>query len=159
MIKGIDTGVPTLVASYLKRNDDGNLKVYFYENDAEVSAFMQQISNTDSVKSLVKEVKTKYESVRSANPDLDALLQSMGSASSSSQETETETEGSREMNALADLNIRASASTEADILGYVLTGETVTVLGAEEADGFVRISYDDGAGNIIEGYVKLEYLS
>ena len=158
---GVDAGVPALIATYLKKNDAGKLTVYSYkDDDPEVSAFMQKVSNSDSVQTLARQVQTQYEQVRSANPELDTLLDSAAGNSGSTPEKETETEqaAERTMTAMYDLNIRETASTDANILGTVAQNSTVTVIGAQEGDGFVRISYDTGAG-VVEGYVKLEYLA
>ena len=160
---GVDAGVPALIATYLKKNDAGKLTVYSYkDDDPDVSAFMQKVSNSDSVQTLARQVQTQYEQVRSANPELDTLLDSAagnsGSSSTPGKETETEQAAERTMTAMYDLNIRETASTDANILGTVAQNSTVTVIGAQEGDGFVRISYDTGAG-VVEGYVKLEYLA
>lgn len=52
------------------------------------------------------------------------------------------------------VNVRASASEEAEVLGQLEPGSQTTRL-EERDDGWSRINYSDG----IEGYVKSEYLS
>jgi uncharacterized protein YgiM (DUF1202 family) len=56
------------------------------------------------------------------------------------------------------LRIREKASTESSILTVMDEGAIVTVLSAENADGWMKISYKDASGKSWEGYVNCEYL-
>jgi len=51
------------------------------------------------------------------------------------------------------LNVRADASTEAELLGQVPEGEELSIV--EEKDGWVKVTVDDGKGFVSSDYVDI----
>ncbi len=58
----------------------------------------------------------------------------------------------------SSVNVRASASTSASVVGQLYNNDTVTVLG-EAVDGWYNIEYTNSSGAKIKGYCSADYLT
>ena len=156
------TLVPSLARLYLESDETGTLVVRSgWDTDAAISDYVNTVTTESDVQELITTVNDKYESALASDSALRDFLNGMsgGSGSTGEENKQEETDASmpEEMTAEVDMNIRQAPSTEAGIAGSLPVGEIVTVI-AEADDGWVQIEYDSGWG-VIEGYVRLEYLS
>lgn len=78
-------------------------------------------------------------------------------------ESQQESEISSKVSYTATVNrngvrIRKSNSKESDIVTTLAEGVIVTVLDEEDENGWVKVSYTDGAGSELKGYILSDYL-
>ena len=160
-VANIDTLVPSLSRLYLITNTNGKLVVSAdSDSDTQIADYINTVSADADVQALISDVNRQYQAALDSDAALKEYVNTLDTGSSSGSDTsegsETQTE-SREMTATAGLNIRQEPSTEAAIIGSVISGTNVTVL-EEVADGWCRINYATTQGTV-EGYVKLQYLT
>ena len=151
-VAGFDTLVPSLYRLYVFTDVDGKMKIASnVDADPQILDFIQQATLEDDVKSLIAEVNVKYEQAIESDPSLKAFFAGEETAvnQNAGNETRISTTG---------INLRPTPSTEQDALATVPAGAEVTVL-EDLTDGWSHITYDDGSGSVLEGYVRTEYLS
>ena len=158
-IPDFETLVPSLRMLYLV-TEEGELKVLAdYESDPEIASFVNNIAKDADVQQLLARVNAEYDQALNSDAELKAYLTDLEAVASEGEEEENQNgeNGAGEVRtALYALNIRETASTEANILGGVPANSEVTVLQDVE-DGWTQISFDPGTGAVI-GYVRTEYL-
>ena len=159
-IPDFETLVPSLRMQYLL-TEDGALKIFAdYHSDPEIAEYVTKVTNEADVQQLLQQVNDEYAKALNSDPDLAAYLSNLTADAQEDDQKEeagtTQGEGETRT-ALYGLNIREQTSTESNILGSVPANAQVTVL-QDVDDGWSRISYDPGGGEII-GYVRTEYLS
>jgi len=172
---GIDTLAPGLTTLYFCPREDGSLYICdanMTEQDTEyIKAFMAQTDVAD----LFAMVETKYAEALDADTALKDFMSTLSAkldaevsaamaqtqpeegqeqepAESQTQEPEQPQNVEELVKATDTVNVRASDSENADRIGRVAQGETITRYEKKE-NGWSRVSYD---GN--EGYIKSEYL-
>ncbi|MDO5337206.1 MAG: SH3 domain-containing protein [Eubacteriales bacterium] len=146
---GISTPVPALSQLYVKTDSDGQLKICGnMESDEQISAFTEKLLQDEDVQELVSRVNQEYEDAQNNDEALKQFLQGLGDDTDS----QTDSSSSTTMTANTTCNVRAAASTDAQLLGTLYTGEQVEKTG-EEGE-WVQISYGDQTG-----YVYRDYLS
>ncbi len=160
-IPEFETLVPSLRMQYLL-TEDGSLKIFAdYHSDPQIAEYVTKVTNEADVQQLLQQVNDEYASALNSDPDLAAYLSSLTADAQAAEEADEDTTAAagagEERTALYGLNIREQTSTESNILGSVPANAQVKVLQDVE-DGWSRISYDPGGGEII-GYVRTEYLS
>ena len=164
-VTGYETLVPSLSRLYLVTGEGGDLVVKSdWDTDSAIVDYVDSVTSDADVRALRSDVTKQYETAINSDEDLKAFLEGISNSGSSSSdekseegEADADSSTSGEMTAIADLNIRETPSTEANILGSVYQGTNVTVL-EDAGDGWVHISYDTGSGTI-QGYVRSEYLN
>lgn len=158
-MEGIDTLAPSLVRYYLKTNDAGDL-VIEHGGVEDHKEFVAQLTNQTEVKDLIADVQAKLQAAREEDSALNSFLAAAtpeGSGSGQEGAQNASAASGKQMTANGELNIRQTPSTDASIMGVVMTGTNVTVL-EDAGDGWAHIIYSMDSGDI-EGYVRLEYLT
>lgn len=152
-VKDIDTLVPSLTQFYLKSNEDGSYYIADTTGDTAAEQFIEEMRKSSEVQSLISAVKEDCKEAEDSDPVLKDFMAKYGNGSQDDEpEAETEAGEGSEVVALDTSNIRAEASTEADIIGTLYTGETVTKTG-ETDDGWTQVDY-----NGVTAYIKSELL-
>ena len=143
--QGIDTKAPALTQFYVYKNSDGN---WVIDNgalqDSEISAYMEsQLSDSD-VAALVTKVQKELDQAQQSDPSLADFLNGLGDEASVS--TAVEAENGTMLTATDESNVRAEASTDAEILGVISAGDQVEKTGTDGE--WVQIDYDGETGYI-----------
>ena len=142
LYKDVSTAEPVLSSFYIITDADGSLKIDG-RNDPSVDSYMSSLEANADVTALSNKVRAAKDSAISADPALASFLDSMGQGGSSSS---GEVQESVRMRANSDCNVRASASTEGDVLGICDEGTEVTVLGSE--GDWTKVNYNGQTGYI-----------
>ncbi len=171
---GIDTLAPGLTTFYLCPREDGSLYICDGNMTQQDTDYVKAIVAQADVADIFSRVQTKYAEAVDADPALSEFMaglsakldaevsQAMAQAEGESGET-TEEQPQQEQQAQSQaveelvkatdtVNVRASDSENADRIGRVAMGETVTRYEKKE-NGWSRVDY-----NGTEGYIKSEYL-
>ena len=179
--KDINTLAPGLTTLYICPREDGSLYICDGDLDDNTTAYIKSVVAQDDVVDLFSMVETKYAEAIDANADLSSFMDNLSAkldeevsrarppppgktaqttdATDAAQEEQpaeeeqpTENVMEEQVTATDTVNVRSSDSENADRIGQVAMGETVTRYEAKE-NGWSRISYNGG-----DGYVKSEYL-
>ncbi|MDO4343853.1 MAG: SH3 domain-containing protein [Eubacteriales bacterium] len=151
-VKDIDTYVPSLTQFYLKTNEDGTLYIADAESDAQAKQFVEETTASTEVQNLIASVQEECKAAEDSDPALKEFMNTYGN-SQGENSVEGSAGDSSEMVANDEVYVRAEASTEAEILGGLYIGETVTKI-SETDDGWTQIDYNGQTA-----YVKSEFLS
>ncbi len=185
-LTGIETPAPTLREMYLEPDGSGGLLVVPADDyTSQISSYTQMRQTDSDVQALITDVNdTLIE--RCVEDDNLARYVYSGSSESSEEEEpsagEEEEDSSESAEEMEDaendeeeedhssdtvigtatvtegVNVRSEASTNGEILSALYAGLTVEVY--ENLDnGWSRISFVDGTGATVSGYVKSDYLS
>lgn len=173
---GIDTLAPGLTTFYLCPREDGSLYICDGNMTQQDTDYVKAIVAQADVADIFSRVQTKYAEAMDADASLNefmaglsakldaevsqAMAQAEGESGEATQEqTEEPQEQQSQSQAVEELvkatdtvNVRASDSENADRIGRVAMGETVTRYEKKE-NGWSRVDY-----NGTEGYIKSEYL-
>ena len=141
--QGIETKAPALTQFYVYKNSEGN---WVIDNgalqDSEISAYMEnQLSDSD-VSDLVKKVQNELNQAQQSDSSLAEFLNGLGEEASVS----TDAEDGTMLTTTDECNVRAEASTDAEILGVISAGEQVEKKGTDGE--WVQIDYDGETGYI-----------
>lgn len=178
--KDINTLAPGLTTLYICPREDDSLYICDGDLDDNTTTYIKSIVAQDDVVDLFSMVETKYAEAIDADADLSSFMdslsakldeevsQAMAQAESEAGEATDATDEAQEeqpaeeqpaenvmeeqVTATDTVNVRSSDSENADRIGQIAMGETVTRYEAKE-NGWSRISYNGG-----DGYVKSEYL-
>ena len=167
-----DTLIPGMQTMYVCTNDQGSLYINEDESDSDAAAYIKQVSEESDVVDLSNRVQEEYNSLMAENPDLKsyiddtynqiqvAVAEALGNAEASgtsidstSGASDTSASGVTALKANDVVNVRASASEDADVLGQTVSGDTYTLI-EEQDDGWSQIEFDGQTG-----YVKTEYFT
>lgn len=167
-----DTLIPGMQTMYVCTNDQGSLYINEDESDSDAAAYIKQVSEESDVVDLSNRVQEEYNSLMADNPDLKsyiddtynqiqvAVAEALGNAEASetsgdstSGTSDTSASGVTALKANDVVNVRASASEDADVLGQTVSGDTYTLI-EEQDDGWSQIEFDGQTG-----YVKTEYFT
>ena len=141
--QGIETKAPALTQFYVYKNSEGN---WVIDNgalqDSEISTYMEnQLSDSD-VSDLVKKVQNELDQAQQSDSSLAEFLNGLGEEASVS----TDAEDGTMLTTTDECNVRAEASTDAEILGVISAGEQVEKKGTDGE--WVQIDYDGETGYI-----------
>ncbi len=167
-----DTLIPGMQTMYVCTNDQGSLYINEDESDSDAAAYIKQVSEESDVVDLSNRVQEEYNSLMAENPDLKsyiddtynqiqvAVAEALGNAEASgtsidstSGTSDTSASGVTALKANDVVNVRASASEDADVLGQTVSGDTYTLI-EEQDGGWSQIEFDGQTG-----YVKTEYFT
>lgn len=170
----INTLAPGLTTLYICSKEDGSLYICEGGMDEQVTAYIKGIVEQTDVADLFSMVETKYAEAVDADADLNAFMSSLSTKldeevsqamaqaqpdESESAETEepqetepTENVMEEKVKATDTVNVRSSDSENADRIGQVAMGDTITRYEVKE-NGWSRVDY-----NGTEGYIKSEFL-
>ena len=141
--QGIDTKAPALTQFYVYKNSEGT---WLIDNgalqDSEISAYMEKQLSDSDVAALVTKVQKELDQAQQSDPSLADFLNGLGDEASVS----TEAENGTILTATEECNVRAEASTDAEILGVISGGDQVEKTGTEGE--WVQIDYDGETGYI-----------
>ena len=141
--QGIDTKAPALTQFYVYKNSEGT---WVIDNgalqDSEISAYMEKQLSDSDVAALVTKVQKELDQAQQSDPSLADFLNGLGDEASVS----TEAENGTILTATEECNVRAEASTDAEILGVISGGDQVEKTGTEGE--WVQIDYDGETGYI-----------
>ena len=74
---GFDVDVPALTQFYIITAEDGSLRLVSDITDPTVTEYINQVLQSDDVKTMVSEVQEQYDAVMNENPDLQAYVASL----------------------------------------------------------------------------------
>ncbi len=166
--KNISTPAPGLTSLYIRTKDDGSLYVYDGELSEPVTTYIKAICAQDDVVNLLNDVDKEYNKAADADEDLAKFMGALPTAlddavaselaaradAAASEAGGEQEEGPKSIEAKVKetVNVRKSPSTDAEKLGKVMGGDTITVV--ENLDnGWSKMDYQGE-----EGYVKTEFL-
>lgn len=141
--QGVETKAPALTQFYVYKNSEGNWVINNGAlQDSEISAYMEKQLSDSDVSALIKKVQNELDQAQQSDPSLEEFLNGLGEESGVS----TEAEDGTMLTASEECNVRAEASTDADILGVISAGDQVQKTGTDGE--WVQIDYDGQTGYI-----------
>lgn len=171
---GIDTLAPGLTTIYVCPNEDGSLYINSMLNDQDTEYIKTVVAQQDVV-DLFSMVETKYAEAVDADGNLKSFMEGLSakldaevSEAMAAVENENnpedasqgEGEGGTTENVVAEkvkatdtVNVRTSDSENADRLGQIAMGDTITRYETKD-NGWSRVDY-----NGQDGYIKSEFLA
>ena len=153
-VKDINTLVPSLTQFFLKLDESGNYYIADPTGDAAAEAFIEEMRKSTEVQELIDTVAKSCAAAEDSDPVLKDFMKQYGNSQGSDEEPEEAEGDGNEMIAIeGPLNVRAEASTDADIVGALYVGDVVTVTG-ETGDGWYEIDLNGETA-----YVWGEYLA
>lgn len=172
---GIDTLAPGLTTLYICSNADGSLYINSMLSDQDTD-YIQKVVAQEDVGDLFSLVETKYAEAIDADANLSSFMEGLSAkldtevseamaaieaaaAEEGSSQEPQEGEETPSENVLAEkvkatdtVNVRSSDSENADRIGQIAQGDTITRYEAK-ANGWSRVDYNGS-----EGYIKSEFL-
>lgn len=145
-----DTLVPSLWGLYLKTREDGSLYVADWEDDETVSAYIEAQKSEADVKALIDRVNTASQEAVDSDPDLKAYMESLQVPETESvipEGNEAGVEVNKLVQAKETCNIRSDSREDAEILGMLAAGQTITRLRILD-NGWSEVRLSDGVGYI-----------
>ena len=131
------------VQFYVYKNSEGNWVINNGAlQDSEISAYMEKQLSDSDVSALIKKVQNELDQAQQSDPSLEEFLNGLGEEAGVS----TEAEDGTMLTASEECNVRAEASTDADILGVISAGDQVQKTGTDGE--WVQIDYDGQTGYI-----------
>lgn len=179
---GIETVAPALNTLFVYTKEDGNLEIFTDDVDENIVNYIMEVSAQDDVVDLLSRIDVSYNEAVESDESLNVLLSELNTrlklevgdqiavnevaaneeataASEEQEPVEVEPEPTPEpvatreiVKATATVNVRSSDSIEADKLGKVSEGETMTRFENKE-NGWSKIDFEGE-----EGYIKSEFL-
>ena len=141
--QGVETKAPALTQFYVYKNSGGT---WVIDNgalqDSEISAYMEKQLSDSDVSALVKKVQNELDQAQQSDPSLAEFLNGLGEEA----DVSTNAEDGTTLTTTDECNVRAEASTDADILGVISAGEQVEKTGTDGE--WVQIDYDGETGYI-----------
>ena len=164
---GIETKAPGFSATYVSSREDGSL--YLDSSvDETIKEYVVQVAAEEEIANYYYQVLTNYTNALASDPDLknymENLNQKLDDAIQARQQEQQEQESAEPVQeamatqvnetvrTTSKVNVRASDSENADRLGQVDLGTTLTRYETRE-NGWSKIDY-----NGQEGFIKSEYL-
>lgn len=172
---GIDTLAPGLTTLYICSNADGSLYINSMLSDQDTE-YIKQVVEQEDVKDLFSLVETKYAEAIDADANLSSFMEGLSAKldaevseamaaieaagaeeggsqeSQEGEETPSENVVAEKVKATDTVNVRSSDSENADRIGQIAQGDTITRYEAK-ANGWSRVDYNGS-----EGYIKSEFL-
>ncbi len=144
------TLVPSLWGLYLKTREDGSLYVADWEDDETVSAYIEAQKSEADVKALIDRVNAASQQAVDSDPDLKAYMDSLQVPETESvipEGNEAGVEVNKLVQAKETCNIRSDSREDAEILGMLAAGQTITRLRILD-NGWSEVRLSDGVGYI-----------
>ena len=140
---GITTPVPSLGYAYVVQDSDGNYQILgAADQDTEISQYMDELLTDEDVQNLREEVQADYDQAQKDDQALAQFLDGLGKDAGSS-----ETAANRTMMTVTEgCNVRAEASTDAEIIGGLEAGTEVEKRGVEGE--WIQIDYNGQTGYV-----------
>ena len=140
---GITTPVPSLGYAYVVQDNAGNYQILgAADQDTEISQYMDSLWADEDVQNLREEVQADYDQAQKDDQALAQFLDGLGKDAGSS---ETAANGTM-MTVTEGCNVRAEASTDAEIIGGLEAGTEVEKRGVEGE--WIQIDYNGQTGYV-----------
>lgn len=155
-VSGVESLAPGLACLYLRTRDDGTLYIGDTEQDEEATNYINELNGGDDVKALVESVNEKYNQVLEQDEALQQLLADEGTPETEvvlPDSSEVDVQTNKVVAAKEVCNVRADSREDADIIGMLDQGDTVTRV-QELDNGWSEIRYMDQTG-----YVRSDLLT
>lgn len=155
-VAGVETLAPGLSSLYIATREDGSLYVMNSSSDAAVTEYRDKISADADVQQLIKDVDDKWKAAEEAEPILKQMMDEMASPDTQSvlpDSSDVDVDVNKQVAATDVINVRRDSSEDAEIIGMLNIGETVTRI-RELDNGWSEIRYGTETA-----YVKSEYLT
>lgn len=149
-LAGFDTMVPSLMGLYLCTREDGSLYIADWENDESVKAFIDQQKNEADVKALIDRVDAACQAAEDSDPELKSYMDSLEVPDEEKvipNTSDLDVEVNKLVQAKETCNIRSDSREDADIIGSLAAGETITRL-RQLDNGWSEVRTSDGSGYI-----------
>ena len=141
--QGVETKAPALTQFYVYKNSEGNWVINNGAlQDSEISAYMEKQLSDSDVSALIKKVQNELDQAQQSDPSLEEFLNGLGEEA----DVSTNAEDGTMLTTTDECNVRAEASTDADILGVISAGDQVQKTGTDGE--WVQIDYDGQTGYI-----------
>ncbi|MFI3175941.1 MAG: SH3 domain-containing protein [Eubacteriales bacterium] len=179
--EGIDTRAPGLSSHYIYQTESGEYQIMAGETDEDLAAYLLEVSSQDDIVDLFNTVQVQYNEaivadvalndfliefptrlkteisealalIALAEAEVEAAEEAMEEAVVAVDSTSVETITTYEVKANTTVNIRASDSLTADVLGKAIQGD-VFMCTEQRANGWSCITYQGE-----DAYIKTEYL-
>ncbi|MCI5995079.1 MAG: SH3 domain-containing protein [Blautia sp.] len=155
-LAGFETAVPSLMGLYLCTREDGSLYVADWDSDESVTAFIEKQKSEPDVKALIDRVDQACKDAEDSDPELKAYMDSLEVPETENvipQGNEAGVEVNKLVQAKEACNIRSDSREDADIVGSLSEGETITRLRKLD-NGWSEVRLSDGSG-----YVRSDLLT
>lgn len=149
-LAGFDTLMPSLMGLYLCTNEEGSLYVADWEDDTAVTAYIEQMNAEADVKALIDRVDAACQAAEDSDPDLKAYLDSLEVPDQESvipDSSDVDVEVNKLVQAKETCNIRSDSREDADIVGTLSAGDTITRI-KQLDNGWSEVRLSDGSGYI-----------
>ena len=147
--KDIDTKVPAWSQLYVYKDSEGQWKIDASAvEDTEISAYTDGLEADEDVKTLYSDIRKQLEDAQAGDPALTAFLDGLGQDTSDSSIVSDGTT----LVVTEDCNVRAAASSDADIIGGLSAGEEVQKLGSE--GDWIQVEYEGQTAYIYSGLLE-----
>ena len=151
-LTGVDTMAPSLTYPwYLVKREDGTL--YFADGDDSVKNYIKEMSAEADVQSLAAEVNKKLEAAEATDPALKNKMDELKAQAALPDSNETGVQANKVVTAIDVCNVRADSNTEAEAIGMLNIGDTVTRVQKLD-NGWSEVRYHG-----VTGYIKSDFLS
>ena len=143
--KGVDTPAPSLWSAYVVKDSDESYKILGnLEQNTEISSYMDSLKSDSDVQELTNEVQTEYEQAQESDSALAQFLSGLGDEVDSSSAS-TSDDGTT-LTVTEECNVRAQASSDADIIGGLDAGDEVVKQGQDGE--WIQIEYEGETGYV-----------
>lgn len=149
-LTGLDTLVPSLSGLYVRTREDGSLYIADWEDDAAVKEYFEKQNAEPDVKALVERVTAACEAAEESDPELKAYMDSLEVPDTETvipNTSDVDVEVNKLVQAKEACNIRSDSREDADILGTLEAGDTITRLRKLD-NGWSEVRLSDGSGYI-----------
>ncbi len=165
----VGTPAPALSQLYVVTDESGKLWISGEAiNDPEIQTYVGSLMEQSDVIQLRNNVQAAYDQAQANDPQLQAFLESLGSADSGTPRPDSSstsdntadgqaagsTDGYTEgmLTAIDDCNVRASAQSGSEIVTVVPAGEQVNRVGEE--NGWIQIEYNGTTGYVYQDLLQ-----
>lgn len=161
----IDTWAPSLSRLYVCTNEDGSMYIYAGSLDAELTSYINTISNDDVLRQLKKDTDQKLADACANDSKLASLVDLLikGTIQETEPESTEETENSGDEMTFEERNEKVITTTAVRVRSTPTTDSSDNILGKVEAgEELTRIGYNDEWSIVLykghEAYVSSEYV-
>lgn len=155
-VTGVDELAPGMSACYISTRDDGSLYMVNPDSDPQIASYMQEVQDDADVQALITEVQNNYNEVLNSNDTLRSLMDTIATPDTEVVLPDADSTGvqsNQVVQATAVVNVRADSTTDAEIIGMLDEGATITRI-RELDNGWSEVRYGDAIG-----YISSEYLT
>jgi len=161
----IDTPAPAMILLYICSNDDGTMYINAGDLDAELSEYINIVSDDQELNRLEKQTNQRLEDACASDDKLAALYKLLieGGVQPTEAETTQEPETDIDEMVFEERNEKVYAITSVRVRSTPTTDSDDNILGKIEAgDELKRIGYNDSWSKVIydgkEAYVSSDYV-